>query len=98
MDLARLLFVALFRALGNKKSKETEGQTLHPFTPLTDHCLDFRCQGLEGVLDMTESPLSRDTESSAFFIQYIFLLIIKKLRRKLPSSLKVFFSLNKYTV
>lgn len=98
MYLAGLLFVALFRVVGNKTSRETEGQILHPFTPLPDHRLDFRCEGLEGILDMTDSPLSRDTQSSFLFIQYPFLLIIKEFRRKLPSSLKVFASLNKYTV
>lgn len=96
-DLAGLLFVVLFRAVGNKRSRETEGQILHPFIPLPDHCHDFRCEGLEGIWDMTESPLSGDTQNSVLFVQYLFLLIIKEFRRKLPSSLKVFVSLNKYT-
>lgn len=68
MDLAGLLFVVLFRAVGNKRSRETEGQILHPFTPLSDHCLDFRREELEGILDMTESLLSGDTQSSVLFI------------------------------
>lgn len=95
--LAGLLFVALFRAVGNKTSRETEGQMLHPFTPLPDHRLDFRREGLEGILDKTESPLSRDAQSGVLFIQYPLLLIIKEFRRKLPSSFTVFVSLNKYT-
>lgn len=98
MDLAGLLFVVLFRAVGNKRSRETEGQILHPFTPLPDHRLDFRCEGLEGILDTTEFPLSGDTQNSVFFIQHPFLLIIKEFRRKLSSSLEVFVLLNKHAV
>lgn len=95
MCLAGLLFVALFRAVGNKTSRETEGQILHPFTPLPDHHPDFRDEVLEEILDVTESPLSGDTQRCVLFVLYPFLLIIKEFRRKLPSSLKVFVSLNK---
>lgn len=95
--LAGLPFVALFRAVGNKTPRETEGQILHPFTPLPDHHLDFRHEAVEGNLDMTGSPLSGDIQNSLLFIQYPFLLIIKEFMRKLPSSLKVFVLLNKYT-
>lgn len=97
MDFAGLLFV-LFRAMANKRSSKTEGQILHPFTPLPDNRLDFRHEGLEGILDTTEFPLSGDTQNSVLFIQYPFLLIIKEFRRKLPSSLKVFVLLNKHMV
>lgn len=87
MDFAGLLFV-LFRAVGNKRSRETEGQILHPFTPLPDNRLDFRHEGLEGILDMTEFPLSGDTQNSILFTQYPFLLIIKSLGENCHQALR----------
>lgn len=64
--LAELLFVAVFWVMGNKASREIEGQILQPFTALPDHHLGFRCEELKEILDMTESPLSGDTQSSIY--------------------------------
>lgn len=65
------------------------------------HCqitvLTSESEELEGILDMSEA-YCQGTLSSVLFIQDSFLLIIKEFRRKLPSSLKIFVSLNKYTV
>jgi len=67
--------------------RETAGQVLHPFAPLPRHCLDFRCEGLEGILDVTKPPQSGDAQSSVLFMQYP-LLIIKELAESCHQALR----------
>lgn len=72
--------------------RETAGQVLHPFAPLPRHCLDFRCEELEGILVVTKPP-----QSEQCFIHAISSPYHQGVSRKLPSSLEVFVFLNKYT-